>query len=301
MNLSFKFETEDVYDEEANIRFDMLSLASQKSVDELKKKIKETEKFGDIVTTSDTLVRTSISRIANAIAENNDEIEVKKYKDHDGDSKTIDIQDYIRECRKAWEKLWEYFDLSEYKLKCFSSEDGILLTLEEFNFLRTYLEDVCRKSRYVEGRKRQANSFLDKRKTNLDERDKEKVQSAAKNLYLIIKRNVGISDEVRKKFFSATKDKSYVREKRFDEIDDLLEEMKVKAFDDSDDDCLNIREKEVWMEGFADELTFAIKKWIDIYEKMDELKCIAGDKYQGIIQPKCLLENAIKRNMELNK
>lgn len=84
-----------------------------------------------------------------------------------------------------------------------------------------------------------------------------------------------------------------------EEISRDIEDARKRALDKSDDDSLNIREKELWTEGLIDDLMKVIEKWKRIYRFMDELKCMAGDEYQDIIKPELLLNDAIKKEEDV--
>lgn len=188
--------------------------------------------------------------------------------------------DYVRNCRRIWDRLWKYFRVDSYKEKCFpSGGKGLLLTSEEKDFLKKLFENAY---------------FLDGRLTCLEEAEKNKVQWAATNLYQIMERRDYITDDVRKKFYKVTKDKSYMREKMFNEISSHIEKARKLAFDDSGNYCLSIKEKEIWAVGLEKEIKEVIDKWNELFKKMDSLKVNDKDAYQGMVQPERLLEDAIK-------
>lgn len=287
MKLNFKFETENatgaekVYDERANIEYNGLL-----TTDNVADKLNDINELMDIVISTRTFEvgeKISINHIINS-----------------------DDDVYIRECRKAWDILWTYFNVEEYRDICFLKGKGLSLTDQEKSFLKSYFEEVCRPSKaYLDAKinkkkeRREVKSFLDRRKKHLDEDEKEMIQWAAKNLYQMIRQRSGITEEIKKRFYESTKDISYIREQRFVEISDSIEKAKKLAFDDSDDDCLKIREKELWVEGFADAIMDMVKKWNAIYKTMEELKRNAGSDYEGIIQPRYLLEDAMKKENEV--
>ncbi|MCM1234137.1 MAG: hypothetical protein NC489_28880 [Ruminococcus flavefaciens] len=284
VNIDAEYEKK-VYDEKANIEYEGLLVTDNAMI-----KIEDMARLSNIITgvqIFDERERKSISQITNS--NENDDI-------------------YNRECRKEWDRLWDYFDVSEYKERCFPKGERLLLSASEILFLMEFFEETCRPAKdYLSeenkrGRKeirREVRSFLDRRKKNFDENDKDKIQWAAKNLYQIIRRRVGITEEIREKFFEVTKDKSYVIAKRFDDIKNGIKLSEKLAYDNSGDDCLSIKEKELWVEGLADELKEVINKWNDIFAAMDSLKYENEDKYQGIIKPERLLEDAIKQEREI--
>ncbi len=258
MKIELQFETQDVYDEKANVTFDVLPQKSQ----DIEKRLNRTfQQMEDIVSvkTSDTEEKTNI----NTLGERND--------------------DYVRVCRRAWDRLWKYFGVEEFKEKCFPSKRGLSLTSQEEEFLKRLFDN---------------SAFMDGRVKKLEESEKESVQWAARNLYQMIRRRIGVSEEIRQKFYDTTKDKSYIREKKFNEISECIGLARQLAFDESSDNCLNIKEKELWTESLIGALADVIKKWNNVYNIMGKLKCADKNKYGGIIYPEELLKNAIK---EVNK
>lgn len=133
-----------------------------------------------------------------------------------------DEPNYIRECGKAWDKLWDYFDVAEYKDIFFPETKKWFLTSQEKDFLKSYFAEVCREGKddktgkgYDRTAKREVKSFLDKRKTKLEYDEKEKIEWAARNLYQMIRVRSGITEEIRGKFFKSTIDKlNYIKEKK---------------------------------------------------------------------------------------
>lgn len=285
LKLNFEFKEEEVYDDKANVTFSRLSESNREIIAQIGEKNEDipTDLIDIIVGihTSDEKVMANMNRVANA----SDEV-------------------YIRECRREWDRLWDYFDVSEYKECCFPKGKGLSLTFSEKIFLGDFFEEVCRpaKDYPVEANKkerREVRSFLDRRKKNFDEDDKDKIQWAATNLYQMIRRRVGITEEIREKFFEVTKDKSYVTAKKFDDIKNSIKMAEKLAYGNNGADCLSIKEKELWAERLADELKEVINKWNDIFTAMDSLKYENEDKYQGIIKPERLLEDAIKQEREI--
>lgn len=257
MELKLKFETQDLYDEKANVTFDVLPLKSQDIVKILNRKFQQVKDIVN-VQTDDTEEKTNINTLGGR------------------------YNDYARANRRAWNKLWKYFDVEEFKEECFP--DGLSLTHSEEKFLKSLFDD---------------SAFMDGRVKELEESEKERVQWAARNLYQMIRRRIIITEEIRNKFYNATMDKSYIREKKFDEISECIEQARQLVFDEESGYCLNIREKELWTESLMGALTCVIDKWNDIYETMDGLKRIdKNKKYRGTINPEELLNDAIK---ELDK
>lgn len=282
MKLRVNIDTEyaeKVYDEKANVEYEGLLVTDNCMI-----KIEDMLQLSDIITgvkKFEVGERKSISQITNE-----------------------DDDTYIRECRKEWDRLWEYFGVSEYKERCFPKGEGLSLTALESTFLKDFFEEVCRPTKDYslvkkQKERREVRSFLDRRKKNFDEDDKEKIQWVATNLYEMIRRRAGITEEIREKFYEATKDKSFIREKRFDDIKNDINMAEKLAYDNSGVDCLSIKEKELWAEKLSDELKEVINKWNDIFATMDSLKYEDEDKYQGIIKPECLLEDAIKQQREI--
>lgn len=71
-----------------------------------------------------------------------------------------------------------------------------------------FFEETCRPAKdYLpqknEKERREVRSFLDRRKKNFDEDDKDKIQWAAVNLYQMIRRRVGITKDIMIKYVSS--------------------------------------------------------------------------------------------------
>ena len=277
VNIDTEYEKK-VYDENANIEYEGLLVTDNTMI-----KIEDMAQLSNIITGIQIFEERERKSFGQIVNDNDDT--------------------FIRECQKEWVRLWNYFKVSEYKQSCFPKGKGLSLTASEIFFLKDFFEETCRPSKDFlpqknEKERREIRSFLDRRKKNFDEDDKDKIQWAASNLYQIIRRRVGITKDIRENFFEVTKDKSYIRNKRFDDIKSDINMAEKLAYDDSGADCLSIKEKELWAEKLSDELKEVINKWNDIFETMDSLKYENEDQYQGIIEPERLLEDAIKKARE---
>lgn len=263
MKLNFEFKEEEVYDEKANVTYSRLSENNREILAPVDEKIKEIARLLDIIVdvhTFDDKELTNLNQL--------------------GGNET----DYVRNCRRIWNRLWKYFGVDDYKEKCFLPEEkGLLLTPSEKKFLQELFVDA---------------SFLDGRAKNLDDVEKEKIQWAATNLYQIMERRISVTDDVQEKFYKVTADKTDTRERMFSEISSYIEKARKLAFDDSEDYCLSIKEKEIWAVNLAKEIKETVQKWNDILATMDSLKFNDEDTYQGVIRPERLLEDAIKKEKE---
>lgn len=150
LRINFQFDTEKVkkeklYDESANVEYEG-TLVTDCFVKEIEEIIDKKE-FVSVNRTFEAGEKYTMKQIAG-----NDE------------------PNYIRECGKAWDKLWDYFDVAEYKDICFPKTKKWSLTSQEKDFLKCYFAEVCREAKddgtskdYDRTAKREVKSFLDKR------------------------------------------------------------------------------------------------------------------------------------------
>lgn len=195
LKVKLNFETEESYDDKAKVTFDGIPRKSKKTVEKL---IEELQFLETVIFIHDA-EKTNINRIAAS-----------------GD----DI--YVRECRKAWDSLWDYFGFAEYKEKCFPKGIGLNCTFQEVQFLSEYFKKVCRESQYKSIHdERETKNFLDKRKKNYSTEDKANIRWAAKNLYQMMDKRIGITEDIQKNFEKVTKKMFYI-EDGFDDIAKIL-------------------------------------------------------------------------------
>ena len=218
-------------------------------------------------------------------------------------------ENFIRMCAKAWHNLWDYFELADLREKCFPKKGCMELTDDEYQFIREYLGKVCKPAEIAydgngntENKKGEVRSFLDKRKKMLSDDEKANVQWVATNLYEMLRKRMVISDDIRKMFFTKTEDKSYMREKRFEDIQKYVGHAKERSMTKKEKDkcCLSIKELEAWADGLASEINKVVEKWENIFLAMDSLKNDDGDRYKEneITHPEELLNDGIKYTEE---
>ena len=191
--------------------------------------------------------------------------------------------DYIKKCKRTWEKLWKYFDVYKYKEECFKNT-SIELNFQEKEFLINLIED---------------STFLNIKREKLTNDEKDKVKETAKNFYGILERRIKITKEIQDKFLRITEEVSYIQEERFREIENNIRNLKKLVMTENYDDyCLNIKEKELWVDAFAKEMKDFLEEWEDIFLTMDSIK-YDNDCYQESRNPEMLLDNALKQRKKV--
>ena len=110
MKPNFNFKEEEVYDDKANVTFSRLSEYNR----EILEKIKDIPNLIDIIDsiyTFDDKEMTSINKVASVCDDT-----------------------YIRECRREWDRFWDYFGVLEYRESCFPKGESLSLTFSEILF-----------------------------------------------------------------------------------------------------------------------------------------------------------------------
>lgn len=258
MSLNLWFELELCFDENAYVI--KLPEKLEEVIRELNDKLKSGEINGKDIDFPFKSVKTNIYEIYNE--DENENIE---------DSK---------EYRRRWKRLWEFFDLKELQEKCFPPRGLWEITGQDKEFLKKYLEKD-----YL---------VLDGRKKKYDDSERKIIQEIAMNLYRMIQQRIGITDDIRNKFYNATKDMYYETEKKYAEINEALAGIRNWVFEEENPQKLNILEKQLWMTEFEDELNRIIYEWKNIFRTMQEMK-YSEEKYQGIVNAKHLLKDTKAR------
>lgn len=281
LKLKFNFETEELYDDKAKVIFDGISSKDEKIIGKLTSEICFLEAV--IFRYPLDVEETNLNRIAGFY----DDV-------------------YVRECRRAWDNLWDYFGVIEYREQCFPKGESLKCTQQEIVFLGEYFGMVCRKTQDKKSNdKREVKSFLDRRKKNHEMEDKEYIEWASGNLYHMIKERIGITEDIQRQFAKAMKGKSLL-EDNLNNITELIQDMKQFVLDSDEILLLNEQEKEICSIQFIEDIGKVVNQWRKVLKRMnalkqEDIKKEANErKYNGIVLRKCLLEDAIK-NIEETK